>query len=234
MKKYIAAIAAVAVVGTAGVMYVSDKMDTENPDDQPTTSTSSTYHQSEDDYTESDKSGEGSSETDEPESTSADKKEHTFDAEIRNVSDTGMNLSVDKNSEEYNSADKIFVSFGNVSIVDSDGNEVKADDVENFTDVTITYDGNIMETYPAQVKASKITLRNRTGCNVYFCLPDGRVIDTVKIPVGSDIESADMPNAGAYCDDGYHFEGWTYNGETVHAVSDVESSISLIAKIGKD
>ena len=77
-------------------------------------------------------------------------------------------------------------------------------------------------------------LTDRTDCNVYFCLPDGEVIDTVRVPVGATLDSADMPNAGAYCDDGYHFEGWQLNGATVYGVADIEQSISLVAKIRKD
>lgn len=234
MKKYVAAFAALAVVGAAGVMYVNQKMDTDTPADQTTSSTTS-YVQSDGSYTGSGVAVNNAvTQSSTTESTTESQKEYTFDAEIDSASGVTLTLKVDKGSGAVKSADKITVSFNDVETVDSKGNTVKADDVANFKNATVTYDGTIMETYPAQVKASKIVLLNRTDCNVYFCLPDGEVIDTVRVPVGSTLESADMPNAGAYCDDGYHFEGWQLNGETVYGVTDIQQSVSLFAKIRKD
>lgn len=234
MKKYVAAFAALAVVGTVGVLYVNEKMDTDTPDEQTTSSTSS-YVQSDDSYAQSGVAVNNAvTENNTTESTTKEQQEYTFDAEIFAVAGVNVTLNVDKNSDVAKSADKVVVSFDNVEVVDSKGNKIKHDDVANFKNATVTYDGTVMETYPAQVKASKIVLKNRTDCNVYFCLPDGEVIDTVRVSVGSTLESADMPNAGAYCDDGYHFEGWQLNGETVYGVADIEQSVSLVAKIRKD
>ncbi|MBQ8227658.1 MAG: hypothetical protein IJZ88_01455 [Clostridia bacterium] len=235
MKKHVAALVALAVVGSAGVLYVNQKMDTDSATEQTTTSSTSSYVQNNDSYTQ----GGVAVNNDVTQSSSAEdvednEKEYTFDAEIDNISDTVMTLKVDEDSDVAKSADKVTVNFDEVEIIDSKGNSVKADDVVNFKNVTVIYDGTVMETYPAQVKASKIVLKNRTDCNVYFCLPDGKVIDIVKVPVGADIDSADMPNAGAYCDDGYHFEGWQYQGETVYGMENIEQSVSLTAKIRKD
>ncbi len=236
MKKYVAALAALAVVGTAGVLYIDKKMGTDSPSPETTTTTSS-YSQKIDSHTgnsvaaDSDKTQPQTSETT---SSKSNKEEYIFNAEIDDVNGTSLKLKVEEDSGAVKSADKIVVDFEGVESVDSQGNKVKADDVANFKNVTVYYDGTIMETYPAQVSASKIVFKNRTHCNVYFRLPDGEVIDIVTIPVGATLDSADMPNVGAYCDDGYHFEGWTLNGEKVFGVDNVKSSISLTAEIRKD
>ncbi len=234
MKKFVATFAALAVVGAAGVMYVNEKMETNAPDEQSTTS--STYVQTDSGYTNKVTSAnkditEKSTTT---QSTTEKIKDYTFKAEIDAVSGTSLTLKVKSGDGGVKAGDKIIVSFDNIKTVDSDGSTVKADDVANFKNAVITYDGTVMETYPLQVKASEIVLSGRTDCNVYFCLPDGEVIDTVRVPVGATLDSADMPNAGAYCDDGYHFEGWQLNGATVYGVADIEQSISLVAKIRKD
>lgn len=235
MKKYVAAFAALAVVGTAGVMYVNHQMGSEPSANESTTSTTS-YVQSDDSYTQGGMAvnGDTTKTTSTTESTTQQPKEVSFKAEIDNVSDGTLMLNVDKGSGEIKSSDKINVGLNNVNVVDTQGREIKKDDIANFKNATVYYDGMVMETYPAQVKASKIVLRNRTDCNIYFCLPDGKIIDTITVPVGATIDSADMPNAGAYCDDGYHFEGWQLNGETVFGVADVDHSLSLVAKIRKD
>lgn len=234
MKKFVAAFAALAVAGAVGVMYVNEKMDTDA--EQSTTSTTS-YAQSGDSYTQSGVAVNNTtpqSTTSTTESITEKEKEYTFLSEIDAVSGTTLILKVKSGDGGVRQGDKISVSFNNVKTVDANGKTVKEDDVANFKNATVTYDGAVMETYPLQVNASKIMLSNRTDCNVYFCLPDGEVIDTVRVPVGSTLDSADMPNAGAYCDDGYHFEGWQLNGQTVFGVADIEQSISLVAKIRKD
>ncbi len=234
MKKYVAALAALAVVGTAGVVYLSDKIE-DTPTDSTTTTTTSSYSQSYDSSTT--KNSVTVDKTEEESTTSTtkeDEKEYTFDAEIDSVSGDVLILIPDKNSDVAKSADKITVGLKNVKTVDKNGKSVKSDDVKNFSDITITYDGTVMETYPAQVKATKAVLKNRTDCNVYFCLDDGKVIDVITIPVGSDLESADMPNAGAYCPDGYHFEGWLSGSKVVYGIADIQDSMSLTAKIRKD
>lgn len=233
MKKFVAAFAALAVAGAVGVMYVNEKMDTDDAAEPSVTSTTSSA-QSDNSHSHSGTAVSDKTEESTTESTTEKEKEYTFDAEIFAVAGVSVTLNVDKDSEVAKSADRVVVSFDNVELVDAKGNKIKDDDVANFKNATVTYDGKVRETYPAQVTASKIVLRNRTDCNVYFRLPDGEVIDTVRVPVGSTLDSADMPNAGAYCDDGYHFEGWQLNGQTVFGVEDIEQSISLVAKIRKD
>ena len=232
MKKIVAAFAALAVAGAVGVAYVNEKMDT---DAEQSTTSATSYAQSDDSYTKSGVAVSNTvSKTTTTESTTEEEKEYSFLAEVDAVSGTTLMLKVKSGDGSVRKGDEISVSFNSVETVDTNGNTVKDDDVANFKNATVTYDGTVMETYPLQVKASKIVFRNRTDCNVYFCLPDGEIIDTVRVPVGSTLDSADMPNAGAYCDDGYHFEGWQLNGETVFGVADIEQSISLVAKIRKD
>lgn len=236
MKKYVAVIAAIAVAGAAGIFYVSEKMDDVSVDTTTASSTSS-VSQSVDSYSGNDsvtvnKTQEAESTTES--TTLNDKEEYTFDAEIDSVSGDVLILIPDKNSDVAKSADKITVGLKNVTVSDENGKSVKSDDVKNFENITVTYDGTVMETYPAQINASKAVLRGRTHCNVYFCLEDGEVIDTLTIPVGSTLESADMPNAGAYCPDGYHFEGWLSGSKIVYGIEKIRDSMSLTAKIRKD
>lgn len=232
MKKYIAALAAVAVLGGAGVFYVNEKMDDTSVDTETTTSATSSYSQSAD-SDESDSVAVNNDVTEEN-TTEKEKKEYSFTAEIDSVKGGSLMLLVKEGEEILKSGDKVSVGVKDVEVVDSKGQKIKTDDIGNFETATVTYDGSVMETYPLQVDALKITLKNRTDCNVYFCLEDGEVIDTLTVEKGSSLESADMPNAGAYCSEGYHFEGWTLDGETVYGLEKVDDSVSLIAKIRKD
>ncbi len=234
MKKYVAVIAAIAVAGAVGVYYVGDKMDDTSA--STTTSTSSYSQKIDSDSGENvavDKTNEKTTTTT---STTTEKKnkEQTFFAEIDSVSDDILIVVPDKSSAEGKSYNKITFGLENVKTVDDKGKSVSLDDVKNFNSITVTYNGNIMETYPAQLKASKVVLSDREKCNVYFCLEGGKVIDTLTVPVGSSLESADMPNAGAYCPDGYHFEGWLLGSKTVYGIEKIEDSVSLTAKIRKD
>ena len=91
-----------------------------------------------------------------------------------------------------------------------------------------------METYPLMVHAEKIVLSQREKCNVYFYL-DGKIIKTLTVDIGASIDSADMPRAGAYCDDGYHFENWIdESGKAVYALENIKDSVVLNAKISHD
>ena len=91
-----------------------------------------------------------------------------------------------------------------------------------------------METYPLMVNADKIVLSQREKCNVYFYL-DGKIIKTLTVDPGTTVESADMPNAGAYCDEGYHFDYWMdEKGEVVESIIDIKDSVVLNAKISHD
>ncbi len=230
MKKYVAVIAAIAVAGAVGVYYVGDKMD-----DTADTSTKPSYSQQVDgDEVITANNNDKTTTTSTTTTTTKPAKQQTFSAEIDSVSDDILIIIPDKGTEERKSYDKITVGLKNVKVLDENGNKVSSDDVKNFNKITITYDGNIMETYPAQIKATKAILSDRERCNVYFCLEDGKVIDTLNVPVGASLESADMPNAGAYCPDGYHFEGWLLDSKTVYGIEKIEDSVLLTAKIRKD
>ncbi len=233
MKKYVAVIAAIAVAGAAGVYYVNDNMS--NAPDTGTSAPSS-YSQSVNN-SEGNKTVENKNEqktTTTTISTKGADEKHSFKAEIDSVSGDLLIIIPDKNSDEAKTCDRITLGLKNVKVVDSNGKTVLADDVKNFNSITIIYDGNIMETYPAQIKASKVILSDRSQCNVYFKLESGETIHTLTVPVNSALESADMPNAGAYCPDGYHFEGWMLGTKTVYGIEKIDDSVSLIAKIRKD
>ncbi len=231
MKKYVAAFAVIAAVGVAGALYVNEKMDDTTVDTDTSTTSSSYAQQVDGNNVDTDDADDNKTEE---APTEQDKKESTFYGEIDSVKGNTVTVIVNDGEEILSSGDKVAVGFNDVEITDSNGKKIKDDDVGNFKNATVTYDGTVMETYPLQVNASKIVLKNRTDCNVYFCLEGGENIDTLTIPVGSTLESADMPNAGAYCPDGYHFEGWTLNGETIYGISEINDTVSVIAKISKD
>ena len=43
-----------------------------------------------------------------------------------------------------------------------------------------------------------------------------------------------MPNAGAACPDGYHFEGWSVDGKDINGLKNITDSVTVTAKIRKD
>lgn len=56
-----------------------------------------------------------------------------------------------KGSAELNSADKIKVSIGNNTVLESKDKKISIDDIEIGHKVEILYDGSIAESYPAQI-----------------------------------------------------------------------------------
>lgn len=76
------------------------------------------------------------------------------------VIENGENLVVapDKSSNEAKSSDKIVVRANNASIMNVNGQEIQVEDIPTGYIVEITYNGEIMESYPAQIFAEKIQL----------------------------------------------------------------------------
>lgn len=242
MKKFLAIFAAVAVVGTAGYAIVKTE---ENKADPSSEKESTTYSQVESgsnsaEKTVGDKSNDSSDLDNKNSQTNVsdvsnviDEKESSFTASISSYSEKMMMVVPDKGTAESKSSDKISIDINNIKLVDEKGKVVKSDDVKNFAKAKITYKGGIQETYPARVNATKIVLTGRVNCNVYFSV-NGETVRTLNVGVGGSVEEADMPNAGAYCEDGYHFDGWYVNSERVDGLTNITDSITVVAKISKD
>ena len=140
----------------------------------------------------------------------------------------------DKGESIRSSADKITFSLDTAEIVDESGAPVRADDVENFAKVKVYYKDGVRETYPASVDAQKVVLLDREYCNIYFYSDKNELIKTLRVKVGDSLESADMPNGGAYCPDGYHFVGWEYGSQIVDGIKKLTKSVTLKAVISQD
>jgi hypothetical protein len=78
-----------------------------------------------------------------------------FNAE---VIETGASLLIapEVESNEYRSSDKISVSLNDAKIVNADGQEIAKEDLNVGDIITVTYNGIILESYPAQITASNI------------------------------------------------------------------------------
>lgn len=241
MKKFLAIFAAAAVVGTAGFAIVKTQKKSSESGAETTTAPTAQIQTEDSSYENGE---EKTAETSEQESSSSESvngqteqpAENTlksFNAQIDTVSGTMIIAAPEMSSEEAKSSDRISFSISGIDVTDSNGKTVKADDIMNFSKVQIFYSGEIMETYPAQISAQKIVLSSRQHCNVYFSVND-QIVKTLRVKTGSSVESADMPNAGAYCDVGTHFEGWTDGEKDVPYIKDIQDSVTLTAKIVED
>ena len=81
----------------------------------------------------------------------------TFKAE---VIEGGVSLLVapDKESNEYKSSDKISVNLYDCKITDKEGATITKEMIKPGDYLTITYEGVILESYPAQITASAISV----------------------------------------------------------------------------
>lgn len=229
MKKFIIALVAIVVLGTSGVFAVKHfvgKKSTPQPT-EPSASQSLTSS-----------SGDAQSPTEKnetPTTTSAPvNEEHSFDAEVISVSDNVFELESRTDDNGISKNDKVKVTVDRKNVFDSEGKAVRDDDFENFSSANVTYLGDVLKTSPLFVNAEKVVLSQRENCNVYFYI-DGKIIKTLTVTKGAGIDSSDMPHAGAYCDDGYHFDYWMdESGKAVYSLSSVDDSIVLNAKISHD
>lgn len=234
MKKFLAVFAAAAVVAAAGFAVVHNKMNDDNIETETTSGVSSEIYQgSYGGYSQaSEESSEQSSEqTSDADAITAD--QHSFSAEIDSVSGMMLIVLPDENSSEYRSSDKIAFSLDGISVTDENGAAVGYEDINNYESVQVVYSGDVRETYPAQIDAKKIVLSGQKYFNVDFVI-DGTVVKTLRVEKGESINASDMPNAGAYCKDGYHFEYWLDGEKSVSSVPNITGNVTLTAKISKD
>ncbi len=231
MKKFILAFVVIAVLGTAGFLGVKEYGKHHTPEPQTTTSvtagttTTTTTTAATTTTTTTTTTTAKVPETDTPAFV-------TFKGTINSINGKTIMVAPEFGTREA-SAGTISVDCSSVPLTDANGKTVRADDIENFSSVSVTYNGEMRETYPPQITATKITLTDRIACNVYFYF-DGEMIAIRKLAVGAPLDAADMPNAGAYCEDGYHFECWLNGNTPVTSMAKVTDSIVLNAKISKD
>lgn len=234
MKKYIAIIAAIAVLGTAGIVVVNKRLTSKTDDNKE----SQSYSQAVSGESSGSAQSQDSSKSEESERSSdsqAAKDVSSFFCEVDSVSGTNMIVVPDKNSTERKSSDKINLDFSKAAVTDEKGKKVSQDDIKNFSRAKIYYNGEIRETYPASITAQRIVLSGREYCNIYFYSElTGELLKTHRVPVGSNLDSADMPNAGAACPDDYHFEGWSVDGKDINGLKNITDSVTVTAKIRKD
>jgi len=81
--------------------------------------------------------------------------ETTFQAEVIENGDSLL-ISPDKDSSEYKSSDKIVVSTKGSKILDKDDKEIEIEGIKVGDIVEISYNGIILESYPAQISSSTI------------------------------------------------------------------------------
>lgn len=237
MKKFLAIFAAAAVVGTACFAVIKDR--TEKPPAEPETTASQSEQSvtgAQGEYSTTEQSSAVSEEPTQQTSagtTQGSNSQRSFTSQIDSVSGSLMIVVPDKNCAEYGSSDKISFNAAGINVADENGKAVKADDIKNFSSAKVTYTGEIKETYPAQIDAQRVVLSGREYCNVYFSV-DGTVVKILRVKTGESLNSSDMPNAGAYCRDGYHFEYWLDGDKGVSSLANIKDSVTLTAKISKD
>ncbi|NLN40599.1 MAG: DUF3221 domain-containing protein [Clostridiales bacterium] len=83
----------------------------------------------------------------------------SFNATVLENDQSFLLVEPEADSSELSSADKISVSLGKTTLVNADGDEIRVDDIKEGDRVQIFYDGQIAESYPAQIhNCSKIVL----------------------------------------------------------------------------
>jgi hypothetical protein len=82
-------------------------------------------------------------------------RDDTFQAEIIESGSTLL-ITPDLESNEYRSSDKMSVSLVDTVITDKDGEKIAREDLKAGDIIEITYNGMILESYPAQISASSI------------------------------------------------------------------------------
>lgn len=82
-------------------------------------------------------------------------------------------VAPDKNSNEFKSSDKIVVRLDASEIFDSKGNSIKSDTIKVGDMLEITYNGVILESYPAQIGALKVkVLEGNPVVDAYLAMID--------------------------------------------------------------
>ena len=93
----------------------------------------------------------------------------TFQALVL-TSDTNLLVSPDKDSEEYKSSDQISVGIGDASIYNKDGEKSELKEIQTGDIIEIAYNGIIMESYPAQITADRIDVKDTRLMDGYQAL----------------------------------------------------------------
>ena len=247
MKKSIIAILIVAVVGVLGffgVKYVTDKR--KEPVNENQTQSLTQQSQS---YSYTDLPSQKQPETSDPSvsqqsqvqqndptasAVEQDKKVNSFNADVLSADGNVYEVAISDESNGIPKGSKVKVSVDKKHLYDNNGKTVRADDFVNFKNAQVVYTGDILKTSPLSVNADKVILSQREKCSVYFYI-DGKNIKTLTVSVGASLDSSDMPNAGAYCQDGYHFDGWQdESGKVVYSLENITESVVLSAKISHD
>lgn len=84
----------------------------------------------------------------------------TFKAEIIEAGNT-LIIAPDKESNEYKSSDKMSVNLTDCKITGINGEKIKDVELKAGDMIEITYNGMILESYPAQITASAINVTDR-------------------------------------------------------------------------
>ena len=247
IKKSIISILIVAVVGILGffgVKYVTDKR--KEPVNENQTQTLTQQSQS---YSYTDLPSQKQPETSDPSvsqqsqvqqnditasAVEQDKKVNSFNADVLSADGNVYEVEIISESNGIPKGSKVKVSVDKKHLYDNNGKTVRADDFVNFKKAQVIYTGDILKTSPLSVNADKVILSQREKCSVYFYI-DGKNIKTLTVSVGASLDSSDMPNASAYCQDGYHSDGWQdESGKTVYSLENITESVVLSAKISHD
>lgn len=82
----------------------------------------------------------------------------TFQALVL-TSDANLLVSPDKDSEEYKSSDQISVGVQDASVYNKDCEKTELKEIQTGDIIEITYNGTIMESYPAQITADRVDVK---------------------------------------------------------------------------
>ena len=237
-------VAVVGILGFFGVKYVTDKR--KEPVNENQTQTLTQQSQS---YSYTDLPSQKQPETSDPSvsqqsqvqqnditasAVEQDKKVNSFNADVLSADGNVYEVEIISESNGIPKGSKVKVSVDKKHLYDNNGKTVRADDFVNFKKAQVIYTGDILKTSPLSVNADKVILSQREKCSVYFYI-DGKNIKTLTVSVGASLDSSDMPNASAYCQDGYHSDGWQdESGKTVYSLENITESVVLSAKISHD
>ncbi len=131
-----------------------------------------------------------------PEDTGLTKQEevYTFQAEVLDA-DVSLLVAPDKDSNEARSSDKISVSIASENLKNANGDTITMEEVRSGDIVQITYQGVILESYPAQITADSIEVTGHNDLiDGYLALIDN--IYQVDSGLNSEIEMIALDTTG--------------------------------------
>ncbi len=94
--------------------------------------------------------------TDQGTTDQVDQSAVVFQAEVISVENGSLLVASDPESNEYKSSDRMYVNTIDAVITNQEGEEITLEDLKPADVLKITYSGVILESYPAQITASKI------------------------------------------------------------------------------